>query len=154
MSSTQFQFFELKTPADLFCKLEGDLVALESSYQDTRVAFNFFVTAEHIPDWLGKRDLIRQHAILRIVSHIANGAKHFVLSDRRHKSVTSTEKSRYIEDGYFEPGYFHEPLLIHLSPDEAREMNAPMIDAVTLGRQVIEFWRQHIPKGNEVGPKH
>ncbi len=150
--ATRFQFFDLNTPADLFRKLEGDLAALESSYQDTRVAFNFFVTAEHLPNWLGKRDLILQHAILRIVSHIANGAKHFNLDDARHDSVTSTEKSRYVEEGYIEPGYYHEPLLIHLSPDEALEMNTPTIDAVTLGRQVIEFWRQHIPK--DVSPTH
>ena len=143
--TTRFQFFDLKTPADLFRKLEGDLAALEASYQDTRIAFNFFVTAEHLPDWLGKRDLIRQDAFLKIVSHIASGAKHFNLDDPRHHSVTSTEKSRYMEEGYIERGYYHEPLLIHLSPDEAREMNTPTIDAVTLGRQVIEFWRQHIP---------
>lgn len=143
--STQFQFFELKTPADLFRKLEGDLVALEASYQDTRVAFNFFVTAEHVPDWLDRRGLVRQHAILRVVSHIASGAKHFVLNDSRHRSVTSTEKFRYMEQGYVEPGYYHEPLLIHLSPDEAREMGASTVDAVTLGRQVLDFWRQYVP---------
>jgi hypothetical protein len=39
----------LKTAADLFRKLAGDFAALKSS-QDTRVAFNFFVTAEHLPD--------------------------------------------------------------------------------------------------------
>ncbi|HEY1716731.1 MAG TPA: hypothetical protein VGH42_00365 [Verrucomicrobiae bacterium] len=150
--TTRFQFFDLKTPADLFRKLEGDFAALKASYQDTRIAFNFFVTAEHLPDWLGKRDLIRQHAFLKIVSHIANGAKHFKLDATRHDSVTSTEKSRYMEEGYYEPGYFHEPLLIHLSPDEASAMNTPTIDAVTLGRQVIEFWRRHIPK--DVSPKH
>jgi hypothetical protein len=144
--ATRFQFFDLKTPADLFCKLEGDLVALESSYQDTRIAFNFFVTAHHLPEWLGKSDLIQKHPFLRIVKHIANGAKHFVLNDPKLQSVASTEKSRYIQQGYYEPGYFQEPLLIHLSPDEAHEMNTSTIDAVTLGRQVVEFWRQHIPK--------
>jgi hypothetical protein len=140
-----FHFFELKTPADLFHKLESDLAALEASCQDTRIAFNFFVTAEHLPDWLGRRDLVRQHAILRVVSHIASGAKHFVLDDTRHQSVTSTEKFRVFEEGCFEPGVFHEPLLIHLSPDESREMNVSTIDAVILGRRVIEFWRQYIP---------
>jgi len=142
---TRFQFFELRTPADLFRKLEADLEALEATYEDTRVAFNFFVTAEHLPDWLNKRDLVRQTAILRVVSHIANGAKHLVLHDRRHQSVTSTEKLRYVEEGYFEPGYVCEPLLIHLSPDEARDLGFQTISAVTLGHKVVEFWRPYIP---------
>ena len=143
--ATHIDIFELKSAADLFRKLEGDFAALEASGQDTRVAFNFFVTAEHLPDWLGRRDLVRQHASLRVVSHIANGAKHFVLDDRRHQSVTRTEKFRYVEEGYVEPGYFYEPLLIHLSPDEARELGAPTIDAVSLGRRVVEFWRHYVP---------
>ena len=142
--ATHIAFFELKTAADLFRKLEGDFAALKSS-QDTRVAFNFFVTAEHLPDWLSRRVLVRRHAILRVVSHIANGAKHFTLDDRRHTSVTSTEKSRYVEEGYVEPGYFDEPLLIHLSPDEARELGASSIDAVELGYRVLEFWRPYVP---------
>lgn len=145
--ATRFQFFELKTAADLLRKLEGDLGAFEASYQDTRIGFNFFVTAEHLPDWLGRRDLVRQHAILRVVSYIANGAKHFVLTERRHQSVTGTEKFRYFEEGYIEPGYFYEPLLIHLSADEARELGVSRIDAITLGRRVVEFWSQYVPTG-------
>ena len=144
-TGTRFNFFELKTPADLFRKLESDLAALESSYQDTWVAFNFFVTAEHIPDWFDRRDLVGKHAILRVVSHLANGAKHFILNDNRHQSVTVTEKFRYVEDGYIESGYFYEPLLVHLSPDEACEMRATTIDVVLLGRQVVEFWKQYVP---------
>jgi len=142
---TRIDIFELRKPSDLFRKLEHDLATLDSSGQDTYVAYNFFVTAEHLPDWLGRRDLVRQHSILRVVSHIANGAKHLILDDARHKSVTATEKFRYVEEGYVEPGYFYEPLLIHLSPDEAREMSASTIEAVTLGSQVVEFWRQYIP---------
>ena len=137
--------FELKKAADLFRKVEADLAELEVSGQDARVAFNFFVTVEHLPDWLKQRDLVRQHCILRIVSHLANGAKHFELDDARHKSVVGTEKSRYVEEGYAEPGYFEEPLLIRLSPDEVRELGVSVIDAVTLGRKVVEFWRPYVP---------
>jgi hypothetical protein len=141
---TRFPFFELKTPADLFRKLESDLTALQASSQDTRLAFNFFVTAEHLPDWLGKRALVSQHAILRVVSHIANGAKHFSLDDHRHQAVTSTEKFQYVEDGYIEPGYFDEPLIINLSQREAAELGASTIDAVALGSKVIQFWRPYV----------
>lgn len=137
-------FFELKTAKDLFHKLEDDLVALEESGQDTKVAFNFFVTAEHLPDWLDKRCLVKQNSILRIVSHIANGAKHFYLDKERHKAVVNTEKFRVLEEGIVEPGYFYEPLIIHLEPHEAAELNVSEIDAVELGHKVLDFWKPYV----------
>lgn len=136
-------FFELKTPLDLFRKLENDFAALEASYQDTWAAFNFFVTAEHLPDWLHQRCRLREHAILRMVSHLANGAKHFELADKRHRSVMATEKDRYFEEGYVEPGYVEEPLLIHLAADEECELGVAVIDALALARMILDFWRPY-----------
>jgi hypothetical protein len=78
-------------PRDLYKKIKDDLLILESSHQDTKAAFNFFVTIEHLPDWLGQRHLVRDNCILRVISHIANGAKHFHLNDKRHSSVINTE---------------------------------------------------------------
>lgn len=140
----QFKFFELTTPSALFEKIESDLAELEASNQDVKVAFNFFLSVEHLPDWLGKRSLVRENCILRIVSHIANGAKHFNLNIERHKSVKGTEKSRYVAADYIEEGYIEEPLIIHLSEEEAEELGSPEIDAVSLGKQVVEFWRPHV----------
>jgi hypothetical protein len=138
-------FFELTTPLQLFRKMEADLAALQQSGQDSHIAFNFFVTAEHLPDWLGLRALVHQHALLRIVRHLANGAKHFNVDPKRHRSVVVTSKDRYFEEGYIEPGYMEEPLLVHLSPDEADEMGTAVIDSVSLGRKVLAFWRPHVP---------
>jgi len=141
-----FEFFELTTPTALFEKIEGDLAELEASNQDSKVAFNFFLSVEHLPDWLGKRNLVRENCILRIVSHIANGAKHFNLNDKRQKSVKGTEKSRYVAKGYIEDGYFEEPLLIYLTEEESEELGLSEIDAVSLGKQVVEFWRPYVRK--------
>lgn len=125
--------------------MEDDFSKLVNSGQDSRTAFNFFVTAEHLPDWLNMRVLVRQHALLKIVSHLANGAKHFVIDPIRHQSVIGTHKDRYVEEGYVEPGYFYEPLQIHLSQDEAAELGTSVIDAVALGQLVLDFWRPHVP---------
>jgi len=143
---SSFKFFELLTPEDLFKKIEGDLAELESSHQDVKVAFNFFVSVEHLPDWLGLRNMVSENCILRIVSHVANGAKHLKLNLGRHTSVIGAEKSRYVEKGYVEPGYVEEPLIIYLSEAEAKELGRTEIDAVTLGKQVIEFWRPYVEK--------
>ncbi|WP_414563336.1 MULTISPECIES: hypothetical protein [unclassified Anabaena] len=139
-------FFELHTAYDLFKKLEQDLQDLERSYQDARVAYNLFVTAEHLPDWLGKRDLVSKHAILRITSHLANGAKHFHLKDHRHNSIIETERYRVFEEDVFEPGVFYEPLIIYLSDKEAEELERETIDALTLAKKLIEFWKPYVQK--------
>jgi hypothetical protein len=44
-----------------------------------------------------------------------------------------------------EPGYIEEPLLVQLATDEADELGASVIDAVTLGQKVLVFWQPHVP---------
>jgi hypothetical protein len=138
------KFFELTTAAQLFQKMESDMAALVAFNSNSHLAFNFFVTAEHLPDWLGKRELVKSTALLRIVSHLANGAKHLTLDPKRHNSVVETSINRYVEEGYVLPGYLDEPLLIHLSAEEALELGKPVFEAQIFGAMVIEFWRPHL----------
>ncbi len=149
--------FELRNPADLVRKLRHDLERMETSPLDQFAAFDFFITADSVVDWLhpdrkafresaaARRTLRKSCVLLRLASHLANGSKHFHAT--RHDSVTGTEKFRYAEEGYAEPGYFHEPLLIHLTPDEARELGSPTaaVEAVALARQILEFWSKNVP---------
>jgi hypothetical protein len=145
--------FELRRPADLVRKLRHDLERIETSPHDQYAAFDFFVTAEHIVDWLhpsdadepARRALRSSSPLLRITSHLANGSKHFEATRKHHRSVAGTEKSRYVEEGYVEPGYFHEPLLVHLTTDEARELGVPTIEVASLARHILEFWSNHAP---------
>ncbi len=44
--------FSLKTPADLREKLRRDLAKLLDAPLDADAAFNFFITAEHMLDWV------------------------------------------------------------------------------------------------------
>ncbi len=45
-------FFEIKTPQDLLDKLKREYMHLQKSTLNQDIAFNFFITAEHISDWL------------------------------------------------------------------------------------------------------
>jgi hypothetical protein len=144
--------FELRRPADLVRKLRHDLHRMATLPLDQYAAFDFFVSAEHIVDWLHpsdeptRRALRSSSPLLRITSHLlANGSKHFEATAKHHRSVAGTEKFRYVEEGYVESGYFHEPLVVHLTPDEASELGAPSVEAVALARQVLEFWSKHVP---------
>ena len=141
-------FGELRNPNDLLKKLEYDLLRINKSPRDQYAAFDFFVTAEHIIDWLypdSKKDrekLRSSEALLRITSHIANGAKHFEAKATHHKSVTRIEKDRYVESGYVEEDYFLEPLLLYLSKEEANNLKTEThVEASWLANKVLEYWK-------------
>jgi hypothetical protein len=146
-------FGELRLPADLLRKLKHDLERMKMAPQNQYAAFDFFVTAEHIVDWIhpnnkAARELLRSNAaLLRITSHIANGAKHFEAKAKRHNSISAIAKDRYVQAGYVEEGYFEEPLLIHLTPEEAKFLNtAIQIDATLLAGLVLEYWSKNLDR--------
>lgn len=139
-------FGSLKTPRDLVSKLEHDLRRIKEDPEDQYAAFDFFVTAEHIVDWChpanrqGREDLRASSPLLRITSHIANGAKHFETTAKRHCSVTDVEVFHWVKPGYVEAGYAEEPLVVQLSPDEASQLGRNRIDLPSLAQLVFEFW--------------
>src|SRR3972149_2897651 len=146
-------FFSMVTVRDLFLKLERDLRKLEASPLDVDMAFNFFITAEHILDWKYPIDPTRQHAerdnsvLLQIVSHLANGAKHFEVQDKRHTSVDRTDKisygGTYYGDSYYGDGYYGsiEALGVALDGEAASQFGA-WIEVVPLARLVLQYWKE------------
>lgn len=148
MSSNEKGLFELREPRDLFEKLKWEFNQFKNSPNNQYIAFNFFVTAEHIPDWIfektGKRRVEKSnHLYLRISSQIANGGKHFQVKDPKHQSVKKTEKDRYVEEGWVEPDYFEEPLIIYLRDTEAKKVGKKSITAIELAKKVYEFWENY-----------
>src|SRR5262245_24876821 len=104
--------FHLRTATDLREKLRRDLKKLKDEPLNADAAFNFFVTAEHMLDWVypkkanrQKRTVARKNSVwLQVCSHLANGAKHFEVEDPQHDSVSSTGTSQ--RGGYFGGVYF------------------------------------------------
>jgi hypothetical protein len=106
-------FGNLQTPQDLFEKLQHDFSRIKNDPLDTYAAFDFFVTAEHMLDWVypdapgmsqkAQRKAVRaSERLLQITSHIANGSKHFITTDPRHDSVENIEAN----SGGFDPRVF------------------------------------------------
>jgi hypothetical protein len=152
-------FGELRSPHDLVLKLEHDLSRMASASSDQYAAFDFFVTADSLVDWRWPEQpsdpaLVASHRhtrtetrklqpLARIAAHIANGAKHFVVT--RHNSILGVEKERVYEEGVYEPGVFHEPLLVRLTPEEAHTLGCgPTVEAEWLAVKVLAFWRSKL----------
>lgn len=155
--------FNLKTPRDLLAKLQRDLGRMREAPAHTDHTFNFFVTAEHLLDWLHPGDarkkqraaLRRGEVLLQVVSHIASGAKHFDQLSTHHTTVKGTIRRRagYFGSGYFASNPFGAPyygrrlLVVELAGD-AKAALGPRIDALSLAEQVFAYWSApgHVPE--------
>ena len=142
--------FRLKTAKDLLGKLRHDLQRLTSDPVNEYAAFDFFVTARHMPEWLYPGDakkqalLFRQHILLQVCRHIADGSKHFEATASYHTSVKDTS----LEGAAFQPGVFQPTafqvghLIVTLDGPAATHFGAT-IEVTTLATQIFLFWETH-----------
>lgn len=143
---------DLKNPQDLLKKMLFDMARMRQAKDNQYAAFDFFATAEHMSDWVypgtagkSQRTQLRQsQALLRVTSHLANGAKHFVAEAKRHNSVTNIEKQRFTDPGYVEEGYFEDPLIVQLSHEESIEFGGAEINAIELAERVYKWWENKL----------
>lgn len=147
-------FFELQSPLDLLNKMEADFRRLTDDPIDVYAAFDFFVTAHHLPEWLGKvrssagaaRGDSYGLALRKICRQLATGAKHLDIKDST--SVTGTSVLTPSILGVMRLGMTRlgDPtgdLLIHLARSEAQALGRTTISAVELAGMVIMYWKQH-----------
>jgi hypothetical protein len=130
---TTFQgFATLATPKDLLEKLRHDLKRIEAALADPYPAFDFIVTAEHMLDWCypdsasRKNKKIREQlrmndALLRVISHLATGIKHFEATASHHQSVSSVR----VHKGIFDPKIFPPVFLIPIASQSNSQARMP-----------------------------
>jgi hypothetical protein len=145
-------FFHLQSPEDLFMKLQRDFRRLRSNPADSDAAFDFFVTATHIPEWLRRAQRLhkpptspRERALLAICAHLGNGAKHFVVN--RHDAVQHGDvgQNTYGSASYGSALYgVSENLLVTLSRDEAAALGIHQSSALALAGEVLDYWSQYL----------
>jgi hypothetical protein len=70
--------------------------------------------------------------------------KHFEATSSHNRSVDCVEKSRYVEAGYVEDGYFADPLLVYLTQEERRIFGQQTVEAADLAKQVYDFWKARL----------
>jgi hypothetical protein len=150
MGTNHKGFGSLQTPSDLLSKLKHDLERMKASPEDTYAAFDYFVTAEHIIDWAypdespKRSELRKNERMLEIVSHIANGNKHFQATQSRHKSVEKvTEHGGGLSPGSFDSNSY-DPGSFQFSGLTISLNDGSNIYATKLAEKVYEFWRKKI----------
>lgn len=148
-------FAGLRSIHDLYEKLAKDYQRVLDNKGDAYCAFDFFVTAHHMVDWLHpnnrrhQREFEESEVLLQLCSHIANGAKHFTATAKKHQSVTSVENKNVanygyqVEKGVIELGYVERCLYVELDGD-AKSRYGKSMRAEVLAWEILEFWRQEL----------
>ena len=141
--------FWMQKPGALYNKMVHEGNAIAANPLDSHACFNFFVTAEHMPEWLypgdqnkKKREDLKKEPLLRICSQIANGGKHFTTDDERHNSIASTAVSEMVWINPRKPASSPRAVefVINLNPDEAAALGFTTMNVRELVRRILDFW--------------
>jgi len=136
-------FIGFFTAKDLFEKLKIDYEAFRDDPKNHYKAFNFIVTAEHLPDWIEDVGIKHLDPYLRINSHLATGAKHFEVTNNKKRSVEGYALDVYVQEDYVEDGYIEVVPVVNLTEDEAEILGDKTIDLDVLVQNVFEFWARY-----------
>lgn len=144
--------FELSAPRDLLAKLTHDYARLQRTPDDAYVAFDFFVTAEHMLDWLypgaeGKPQRTAErnaNILLQVVSHLATGAKHMIPEAPHHNTVYHADVAftPYGSGAYGSGTYGGRTLLVELDGTAAAALGHS-VTPLALAERVLMHWTQH-----------
>ncbi len=148
MSTRKFKGFgPLKGPKDLLEKLRYDFERMRGSPDDEYAAFDFFVSAYHMLDWLhpcedaGRAAEERGSPLLQVCSHLANGAKHFQATLPKHTSIDDVRaEPRAFQRNAFQSDAFQVGGLVIQLDGQAANVFGSRVWAVELARQVLAHW--------------
>jgi hypothetical protein len=143
----RYRFFDLQTATHLLRKLEHDYAQLRQDPANVYVAYNFFVTAENMPEWVeGKAFKLRiqqQKTILKLCNELATGAKHMI--GKKHPAITEMRREGLGASrlGLAKAGE-GPSLMIDLAQQERETLHRPSIDALTLAAKVLAYWQRYL----------
>jgi hypothetical protein len=143
----------LERPEHLLAKLRHDYERVRRAPSDTYAAFDFFVTAEHMIDWIlpgqankaAREELRASDILLQVVSHIAGGAKHFIAEAKHHQSVQHADSapSAFQADAFQSDAFQTGGLFLTLEGAAATALGVH-IGVPELAARVLRFWEKRL----------
>ena len=148
---TEMGLFGMDSPGEMLNKLEKEYRELCANPNDRDVAMNFFVTANHIPDYIcpnsksEQATMRRANAALAACEYVANEGKHSFVGNKNIIAVSHTElKGAAFDFGAFDSNASQTGVpTIHLKGEAATELG-PEISALQLAEKVLSFWRAEL----------
>ena len=119
----------------------ADPTSREAQY----TAFDFFVCAEHLADWVknatgGTLFQHRSYADGSLVSHVANGAKHFRVDVNRHTEAKDTK----VASDAFQSGAFHDHAFQTVDQLVIEMENGTVVPALAGAQRVLSHWKEAV----------
>ena len=144
--------YKLQTTDELLQKLQYDYNRLLASPRSTFVyaAFDFFVTAYHMLDWVfpgddkaqDRANFKKNNPIIKVCAHIANNAKHFRATNSQNYSVQHLD---YVDIPPISIDDQSEGFYITFNENELSHFGRVMRCEV-LAKNVLEFWENYLKK--------
>ena len=144
--------WHLSEPRELLAKLRREFERMRTAPHDPDHAFNFFVTAESLVDWLHPGDSAQQrtlrnsHPLLQAVSHLASSAKHFDHLYPHHQAIDKTHLAgapppllMYSLTHFPDHPIQGLHLRVSLTGDAAASLGQT-IEAIDLAGRVLAYW--------------
>lgn len=142
-----------ESPVDLLKKLERDCQKLIDNPADDDAARNFFVDAWSLVDWFNPNDknarerIRTANPILQVCAHIADGSKHFELSNPNHCSVVNTARGGEWAERPFGLSPGQRPvsagaLFVHLDGEQAKNFGL-FPSAAHLAKLVLQWFHEY-----------
>jgi hypothetical protein len=142
---------------DLLDKLAHDFRRLTADAgQQTMLytAFDFFVTAYSLVDWVKKHRALTPaevqalygEMLIKICADLANGSKHFQLTKPPKTTLTTYSSGPVFQPGVYQKGVFRDDwqAWVELSASEATAADVPRICPVmTLAEKVLAHWERY-----------
>jgi hypothetical protein len=134
-------------------KLRHDHRRVQKDSADPYAAFDFFVTAWHLLDWVYPGGRGHQNSKLRIrikdsspllavCEHVANGVKHFELDNPHLQSVDGTGLEGKFDET-FDDFFDRVRLVVDLKGDAAAKFGT-RVEVAKLASDVLQWWEQHL----------
>jgi hypothetical protein len=91
-----------------------------------------------------KRAALRKTQLVKVCSHLANGAKHFKTDANRHKSVSSMHRrgGLFGTGPWFGSWFGGTGLFVELAGDAAAHFGQS-IGAIELAEKVLDYWEKN-----------
>lgn len=131
----------LRNPTDLLAKMRHDLDRLEADPSNDYAAFDYFIAAHHIEDWVRNSGGQRRgdSSTLEIVRELANLGKHF-RRDRNATDRTIRQEGAFQADAFDPRAFQTVRLVLEVPPEGPRS-------AVAIARENYQFWASELGDG-------
>lgn len=155
--------FFINDPRTLLAKLRYDLARMEREPWHPFPAFDFFVTAYHVLDWIepgqsassraARQALEDEQPLLAIAGHLATFAKHYRADAKKWDDVSLTY-SNHLMTVRWPSGQVSGsgPLMVAVTPD-----HVPLFDgrkhvpALEIARALLAWWEPRVMKADAAG---